>query len=450
MRRKIVLPAAVAAALAMCWAVLPAADAPKGEPVPHGQDQMPGPPLSPADAIKKMTVPDGFTVELVASEPDIVNPIAMTFDERGRIWITESLEYPRASAGAGKDRIKVLEDTHGDGRFDKITVFADGLNIPSGINLGYGGVWVANSPDILFLQDTKGTGKADKKEVVVTGFGRFDTHELPNSLTWGPDGWLYGWNGVFNPAHVVQNGKTFDFTCAMFRINPRTREFQLFAEGTSNPWAITWNSEGEAFSSACVIDHLWHITESGYYIRQGGPYPPFTWPKESIVKEHHHKAAYCGVLCMDSDAFPAEYQGKLFMGNIHGSCINVDEIKPDGSTYAGTARPDFLTANDAWFMPVSLKIGPDGCLYVLDWYDRYHCYQDAQRDPAGIDRDRGRIYRIRYKNAPRALKFDLARRGTISSSSGCAAAGWWIICRFPTPTTTKRRNGCWPSGPHRT
>jgi putative heme-binding domain-containing protein len=411
MRRKFLAVAAAAALAAASWAVLPAADnAPKPEPIPHGQDQMPGPPLSPADAIKKMTVPDGFSVELVASEPDIVNPVAMTFDERGRIWVTESLEYPRASAGPGRDRIKILEDTHGDGKFDKVTVFADGLNIPSGLALGYGGVWVANSPDILFLQDTDGDGKADKKEVVVTGFGRFDTHELPNSLTWGPDGWLYGWNGVFNPAHIQQNGKTFDFTCAMFRINPRTREFQVFAEGTSNPWSIAWNGEGDAFCEACVIDHLWHITESGYYIRQGGPYPPFTWPMESIVKHHHQKAAYCGLLCFDSDAFPEEYRGKLLMGNIHGSCINMDEIKPDGSTYAATACPDFLTANDAWFMPVSLKVGADGCLYILDWYDRYHCYQDAQRDPNGIDRDKGRIYRIRYKNSPRAGKFDLAKQ----------------------------------------
>ena len=130
---------------------------------------------------------------------------------------------------------------------------------------------------------------------------------------------------------------------------------------------------------------------------------------ESIVKQHHQKAAYCGILWFDSDAFPEEYRGKLFMGNIHGSCINVDEIKPDGSTYVGTARPDFLTANDPWFMPVSQKVGPDGCLYVLDWYDRYHCYQDARRDPDGIDRDRGRIYRIRYKNSPRAPKFDLGK-----------------------------------------
>ena len=168
--------------------------------IPHGQDRAPEPAASPAEAIRAMTVPEGFRVELVAAEPDIVNPVAMTFDERGRIWITESLEYPRRQPGPGRDRVKVLEDTDGDGKADKFTVFAEGLNIPSGIAVGHGGVWVANSPDILFLQDTDGDGKADTREVVVTGFGRSDTHELPNSLTWGPDGWLYGWNGVFNPS----------------------------------------------------------------------------------------------------------------------------------------------------------------------------------------------------------------------------------------------------------
>jgi putative membrane-bound dehydrogenase-like protein len=377
--------------------------------MPHGQDQVPGPPLSPAEAIKRMKVPDGFSVELVASEPDIVNPVAMTFDERGRIWITESLEYPRRSAGPGRDRIKVLESTKGDGRYDKITVFAEGLNIPSGIAVGHGGVWVANSPDILFLRDTDGDGQADRRQVVVTGFGRDDTHELPNSLTWGPDGWLYGLNGVFNPSHVKSGGKEFHFTCALFRIHPKTREFQLFCEGTSNPWGVGWDAEGSAFVSACVIDHLWHLVETGYYHRQGGPYPAYTWKLGSIVRHKHQKAAYCGLHFFDSDAYPPEYRGRLYMGNIHGNCINVDVLSRDGSTYFARPAPDFLTANDPWFMPVAQKTGPDGCLYVLDWYDRYHCYQDANRDPRGIDRLRGRLYRVRYKDSPRAGTFDLSK-----------------------------------------
>ncbi|HEX7448197.1 MAG TPA: PVC-type heme-binding CxxCH protein, partial [Pirellulales bacterium] len=254
-----------------------------------------------------------------------------------------------------------------------------------------------------------GDGRADKQEVVVTGFGRADTHELPNSLTWGPDGWLYGLNGVFNASHVEHRGKTYDFTCALFRIHPRTRDFELFCEGTSNPWGVAFDGQGSAFVSACVIDHLWHLTETGYYHRQGGPYPPFTWKLGSIVNHHHQQAAYCGIHFFDSDAYPPEYRQKLYMGNIHGNCINSDTLARDGATYTAQPNDDFLSANDAWFMPVVQKTGPDGCLYILDWYDRYHCYQDANRDPAGIDRLKGRLYRVRYHNTPRAEPFDLAK-----------------------------------------
>jgi putative membrane-bound dehydrogenase-like protein len=333
----------------------------------------------------------------------------MTFDDRGRIWITESVEYPRRSAGPGKDRVKVFESTKGDGKYDRMTIFAEGLNIPSGIAVGHGGVWVANAPDILFYKEGADGKAAGKPEVVVTGFGRDDTHELPNSLTWGPDGYLYGLNGVFNRSVVKQGDRTFDFTCALFRIHPKTRKFELFCEGTSNPWGVAIDGAGSFFVSACVIDHLWHLTETGYYHRQGGPYPPYTWKIDSIVKHKHQKAAYCGIVWYDADAYPAEYREKLYMGNIHGNCVNSDELTRDGSTYFGKPRPDFLSANDAWFMPVSQKVGPDGCLYILDWYDRYHCYQDANRDPAGIDRERGRLYRIRYKGTPPAGKFDLAK-----------------------------------------
>ncbi len=431
--------------------------APKKEVIPHAQSKPPGPALSPEEALKKFEVPPGFRVELVAAEPDIVNPVAMTFDERGRIWITESIEYPRRSAGPGKDRVKVLESTKGDGKFDKATTVIEGLNIPSGIAIGHGGVWVCNSPDILFYPFSDfANAKLGKPQIVVTGFGRTDTHELPNSLTWGPDGWLYGLNGVFNHSHVKHKGKDYKFTCALFRIHPKTKDFELFCEGTSNPWGLAFNDNGDAFVSACVIDHLWHLTETGYYHRQGGPYPPFTWKIGSIVKHKHQKAAYCGLCWFDSDAYPPEYREKMYMGNIHGGAINVDQLERDGATYfarpallpsplvlkgrgaggegpklPGTSSPsplpplprstggegsraigvgegsNFLVANDAWFMPVAQKVGPDGCLYILDWYDRYHCYQDANRDPQGIDRLKGRLYRVVYKDYKPAGKFDL-------------------------------------------
>jgi putative membrane-bound dehydrogenase-like protein len=405
--------------------------------VPRAHDRPPGPALSPEEAIKRMTVPEGFHVEVVAAEPDILNPVAMHIDEKGRFWITESFEYPRREPGPGRDRVKVLEDTDGDGKVDKVTVFAEGLNIPSGIAVGYGGVWVANAPDLLFLQDTDGDLKADKSEVVVTGFGRTDTHELPNSFTWGPDGWLYGLNGVFNYSHIKYGEKNpnykvdhpgWPFTCALWRVHPKTREFQVWAEGTSNPWGVAINDEGDFFLSACVIDHLWHLVETGYYVRQGGPYPAHTWPIGSIVKHKHQKAAYCGITWFDSDAWPEEYRKVLYMGNIHGGCINADVIERNGSTYAGKPHPgfpgkagawaadkdgtvrkegtpektilkDLLTANDPWFMPVVQKTGPDGSLYILDWYDRYHCYQDANADPEGIDRAKGRLYRLVYGDA---------------------------------------------------
>lgn len=427
------LPASLV--LVFCFAIVPSTQAQKIA-VPRAQDRPPGPALSPEEAVARMTVPQGFHVEVVAAEPDVVNPVAMFIDEKGRYWITESFEYPRREPGPGRDRIKVLEDTDGDGKVDKTTIFAEGLNIPSGIAVGYGGVWVANAPDLLLLQDTDGDLKADKKEVIVTGFGRTDTHELPNSFTWGPDGWLYALNGVFNYCDVHYSDTNpnhrkdhpgWKFTCGIWRVHPRTKEFQIWAEGTSNPWGIAVNDQGDFFLSACVIDHLWHIAETGYYIRQGGPYPPHTWPIGSIVKHKHQKAAYCGITWFDSDCYPEEYRKVLYMGNIHGGCINTDVVSRNGSTYAGKPHPgfppkekafelkdntiaktgdenspklaDLLTANDSWFMPVVQKTGPDGCLYILDWYDRYHCYQDANADPEGIDRGRGRLYRIVYGDA---------------------------------------------------
>jgi putative membrane-bound dehydrogenase-like protein len=376
--------------------------------VPHRQDRLPNRPYSPAEAIESMTVPAGFSVELVASEPDLVNPIAMCFDDRGRIWVTESLEYPRKEAGIGRDRVKILEDTDSDGKADRITVFAGGLNIPTGVAVGFGGVWVLNAPDLLFLREKD--GRELSREVVLTGFGRADAHELPSTLTWGPDGWLYGLNGVFNPSLVRSHGKEFRFTCAMWRVHPRTHEFQVYCEGTSNPYGIAWDTEGSTLVEAChwANDHLFHFVETGYYKRQAGAYPPYTLKIGAISDHGHQKTAYCGLVFLDSDAYPRPYRERLYTGNIHGNCINRDVLARDGSTYIARAEPDFLVAHDAWFMPVAQKVGPDGCLYILDWYDRYHCYQDASRDPGGVDRLKGRLYRVRYGESPRAPRFDLA------------------------------------------
>lgn len=378
------------------------------EVLPHRQDVPPNEPRSAGEALKHMRVPEGFSVELVASEPDVVNPVAMHFDDRGRIWITESLEYPRKPAGPGRDRVKILEDLDNDGRAEKVTIFADDLNIPTGVTTGYGGVWVLNAPDLLFFREEN--GKPVSGEAVLTGFGRTDTHELPNTLTWGPDGWLYGLNGVFNECRITNKGREFKFNCALWRFHPVTREFQLVSEGTSNPYGLAWDFEGSAIVEAChwANDHLFHFVEGGHYKRQAGAFPPYISKIGSITDHGHQKTAYCGLTMFDSAAYPEKYRGLIYVGNIHGGCINVDRLHRDGSTYRATAEPDFLSANDAWFMPVSLKVGPDGCMYVLDWYDRYHCSQDAARDPQGVDRLKGRLYRIRYKETPRAPKFDLA------------------------------------------
>ena len=385
--------------------------------IPRRQSAPPGPPLTPEQAIAKMTVPPGFRVELVASEPALQNPVAMAFDDRGRIYVTESFEYPRREPGPGRDKIKILEDKDGDGLAETVKVFAEGLNIPSGIAVGHGGVWVANAPDLLFMEDTDGDDVADKTTVIVTGFGRDDTHELPNALTWGPDGCLYGLNGVFNRSVVKQDGRVFDFTCALFRIDPITKKFDLFCEGTSNPWGVAFDHEGSAFISACVIDHLWHLTESAYYVRQGGPSPPHTWFADSIVKHKHQMAAYCGIEYFDSPAYPKQYRDKLYMGNIHGGCLNCDRVERFGATYKGFGEPDFLTANDVWFMPVAQKVGPDGCMVVLDWYDRYHCYQDANADPKGVDRGHGRLYRIVHETRPKQKIKDFGKLSNLELES---------------------------------
>jgi putative membrane-bound dehydrogenase-like protein len=389
---------------------------------PHAPATTPA--LPPAEAQKKFVVPEGFEVRLFAAEPDVINPVAMTWDERGRLWVVELFEYPHGAKPGTKprDRIKILEDTDNDGRADKVTVFADGLNLATGILLGNGGVYVGEAPNLLFLRDTNHDDKADTREVLLTGFGLDDRHELLNGFTWGPDGWLYMTHGVFTQSKVKIPEATepgVEMTAAVARFHPRTKKFEVFAEGTSNPWGVDFDAAGNAFVSACVIDHLFHMAPGGIYQRQSGvPANPYAYELlPSIVDHKHYMAAYCGICIYQGNNFPDEYQGRVFMGNIHQNAINQDRLIPTGSSFKAVAEKDFLTTSDGWFMPVSEQVGPDGALWIADWYDKYPCYQNALADPEGVDRERGRIWRVVYVGkeprkevAPRPdVKLDLSR-----------------------------------------
>jgi len=360
-----------------------------------------GQPLSPAEAQKKFIVPEGFEVRLFAAEPDVINPVAMSWDERGRLWVLELYEYP-LGAPAGKkprDRIRILEDTDNDGRADKVTVFADGLNLATGLLVGNGGVYVGQAPYLLFLQDTNHDDVADTRTILLSGFGLEDRHELLNGFAWGPDGWLYLTHGVFTHSKVkIPEASTpgIEVTAAVARYHPLTKKFEVFADGTSNPWGVDFDRYGNAFVSACVIDHFFHMAPGGIYARQGGtPANPYAYELlPSIVDHKHHMAAYCGVCIYQGDQFPEEYRGHVFMGNIHQNAVNHDRLTPSGSSFKATAEKDFLTTSDGWFRPISEQVGPDGALWIGDWYDKYPCYQNAQADPEGVDRERGRIWRV--------------------------------------------------------
>ena len=368
------------------------------------------PALSPEEAQKKFTLPPGFEIRLFASEPEVVNPVAMTWDERGRLWVVELYEYPLGAKPGekGRDRIKILEDTDGDGVADKVTVFAEGFSLATGILVGHGGVFLGQAPNVLFLQDTNapalaGIGafqKANQQTVLLTGFGLEDRHELLNGFTWGPDGQLYMTHGVFTRANVSDpqnpDAPAVRMDAAVARYNVQTRKFEVYADGTSNPWGVDFDRAGNAFLSACVIDHMFHMAPGGIYVRQGGqPMFPYAYQLLPSIVDHRHKmAAYAGIQVYLGDQWPAEHYGTIFCGNLHDNAVHQDTLTPNGSTFKSSFKQDFIRANDGWFMPVSQQVGPDGALWIMDWYDKYPCYQNARADPEGVDREHGRIWRV--------------------------------------------------------
>ena len=346
---------------------------------PSGQ-----PYLAPEESLKRLRVPPEFEVKLFAAEPDIINPISFTVDERGRLWVVECYEYPKRTTKGQKprDRIKILEDTTGTGKADKVTVWAEGKDLPrfdlaSGIEVGHGGVFLGAAPYLFFLQDTKGAGHCDQCEILLSGFGSQDTHEVLNTLQWGPDGRLYGLHGIFTQSQIGE----VRLNAAVWRYAVDERKFDIFAEGTSNPWGLDFDAHGQAFLTACVIPHCFHMIPGGIYIRQAGsslnPNAYGLLPEISDHKHHQESGwAHAGALVLQGDQIPpAPYQNSLLMGSIHGCSIKRDVLDRRGSTFVARHAPDFLTSGDKNFRPINLRGGPDGSIYVIDWHDQNPCHQ---------------------------------------------------------------------------
>lgn len=389
-----------------------------GEDDPIAEDQ----PLPPLEAAQTMVVPDGFEVTLFAGEPDVQQPIGFCIDDRGRLWVAEAYNYPNHTTEPG-DRILILEDSDGDGSFDKRTVFHDQLNYVTGIEVGFGGVWVMSPPYFYFIPDRDGDDRPDgPPEVVLDGFGTHaNAHNLANGFAWGPDGWLYGTHGRTNWSMIGKPGTPeadrVRFDGGVYRYHPVRDEWEPFTDGTTNPWGIDWDDFGEAFVCNCVNPHLFHAIQGAHFEPwRNRKSSEFAYQRIGTIADHLHFIggndirdgigseeedvaggghAHCGTMIYLGDNWPDEYRNTIFMNNIHGRRINQDILRPDGSGYRASHGADLMRSQDPWFMGVTLAYGFDGCVYVSDWSDTGECHSTRN-----TRRGTGRIYRISHGAAP--------------------------------------------------
>ena len=403
------------------------------------------------ETVAGMRVPKGFEVDLIAQEPELTQPIAFTFDERGRIWVVEAHSYPqRQPKGQGRDRIVIFEDADVNGSFEKRTVFARGLNLVSGIEVGFGGVWVGAAPELLFIPDKDRDDVPDRDPVVLLdGWGLQDTHETLNSFTWGPDGWLYGNQGVFchsligKPASG-QNERT-EMRAGVWRYHPTKDEFEVFSHGCSNQWGIDFNERGHMFLTHCRS--AWgggpttYVVKNGHYWNQSNSdHAPFVaagkagWNPDggqafrnflpSSARYGHGEGgageagsralygghSHVGTMIYLGDNWPDKYRDQLFTHNLHGRQMNRQINTRSGSGYETVhAGYDQLSVVDTRFMGVDLKYGPDGAVYMIDWQDQQHCHNTR----ADIwDRSDGGMYRMAWAETWKPVAVDLHRAQT--------------------------------------
>lgn len=388
-------------------------------------------PLPPKRAAALMKAPDGFRVSLVAAEPDVLNPIAMCTDERGRLWVVESHSYPHwiKDGKPGKDRVLIFEDPKHDGNFDRGKVFLDkGTNL-SGIAVGHGGVWLLSSPNLLFIPYKPGEDRpSGPPQVLLDGWTLEAKHNVVNGLTWAPDGWLWGLHGITATSRVGKPGtpdkERVPMNCGVWRYHPYKKKFEVVASGTTNPWGLDFDEEGEAFITNCVIKHLFHVVPGAHFTRMyGSDLNPHVYGLMESCADHFHWAggnwttsrnavgahsdfggghAHVGCLIYQGDAWPKQFRNNVFMCNLHGNRLNRDKLEKHGSGYVAKHGEDFLFAHDTWFRGISIIDGPDGNVFVSDWHDTGECHNYDKTYPSG------RIYKISY-GKPRPMEVDLAK-----------------------------------------
>lgn len=398
------------------------------DPSPRAADSFPqvintqpgeGVPPTPGEAAAAVQAPPGFQVTLFAGEPDVSQPISMTLDDRGRLWVVECYTYAEHGYDQRfRDRIVILEDTNGDGRHDRRRVFWDqGMRLTSAL-VGHGGVWILNDGALQRLRDEDGDDRADgPPETMLVGFAKDRAqHNIVNGLMWGPEGWLYGRHGITANSQVGRptDGKRVEINCSIWRYHPVHHVFQVVTNGTTNPWGMDFNEQGELFFTNNVIGHLWHVVPGAHYQRMfGEDFNPHLYELMDQTADHYHwdnssrwtdsrdgkgvhgelggGHSHCGGLIYLGDRWPSKYRNRILMCNTHGRRVNQNLLEREGCSYVGRRAPDFAMANNPWFRGVDLKCGPDGDVYLSDWSDLGECH-----DNDGVHRTSGRIYKITY------------------------------------------------------
>jgi len=407
-------------------------------------------PLSAEQAAAGFRLPPGFKATVFAAEPQVQNPVAMTWDTRGRLWVAECYTYATSQVRYDltlRDRVLIFTDKDGDGRADERKVFCDNVQRLTSVEVGLGGVWLIALPRVLFIPDRNGDDVPDgPPEVVLDGFSinSENYHNVANGLKWGPDGWLYGRSGASSAGRIGPPGTPDEQRVPIFgglwRYHPTRKVFETLCHGTTNPWGHDWDEHGELFFTNTVTGHLFHMLPGAHYTRSAtiAVNPRIYEPIDSHADHFHFDTgrglkdyassdslggghAHCGALIYQGGQWPAQYRGRLLTLNLHGRRINVDRLVRDGAGFTAKHEPDIAFAADPWFRGIDLTTGPDGCVYAIDWSDTGECHEKD-----GVHRLSGRVYRFSYGNE-RPLNVDLTKLSVPALGSLHSHTNEWFV-----------------------